>query len=110
MTAISGWGKDGVNLSLICQMTSEDIKHQLIIISERVIPNSGATDIVFVILFRTTVGTAIAWYGSCGAMPDGHCLNIMLFWRLSTAALVFRVGACFEVSLFRPPFPTRPRP
>ena len=38
-------------------------------------------------------------------MPDGHCLNILLFWRRSTAASVFRVGACFEVSLFCPPFP-----
>ena len=28
----------------------------------------------------------------------------------STAALVFQVGAHFEVSLFCPPFPTRPRP
>ena len=38
----------------------------------------------------------------------GHCLNILLFWRRSTAAsLVSRVGACFEVSLgFCPPFPT----
>ena len=70
-----------------------------------------ATDIVFVTLFCTAVGTAIAWYGGRCAMPDGHCLNnILLFWRRSTAALVFRVGACFEVSLFCPPFPTRPRP
>ena len=38
-------------------------------------------------------------------MPDGHCLNILLFWWRSTAALVFRVGACFEVSVFCPPFP-----
>ena len=36
----------------------------------------GATDIVFVTLFRITVGTAIAWYGSCCAMPGRHCLNI----------------------------------
>ena len=40
----------------------------------------------------------------------GHCLNILLFWRRSTAALVFRVGACFEVSLFCPPFPLVPVP
>ena len=26
------------------------------------LPNSGATDIVFVTLFRTAVGTVIAWY------------------------------------------------
>ena len=37
-------------------------------------------------------------------------INILLFWRRSTAALVFRVGACLEVSLFCPPFFTRPRP
>ena len=43
-------------------------------------------------------------------MPDGHCLNILLFWRRSTAASVFRVGACFEVSLFCPPFPLVPVP
>ena len=72
----------------------------------------GATDIVFVILFCIAVGTAIAAWccGRC-AMPDGHCRNILLFRRRSTAALVvFRVGASFEVSLFCPPFPTRPRP
>ena len=73
-------------------------------------PNGGATDIVFVTLFRIAVGTAIAWCGGRCAMPDGHCLNILWFWRRSTAVLVFRVGACFEVSLFCPPFPTRPRP
>ena len=37
-------------------------------------------------------------------MSDGLCLNILLFWRRSTAALVFRVGACFEISFFYPPF------
>ena len=37
-------------------------------------------------------------------MPDGHCLNILMF----TAASVFRVGACFEVSLFFLPFPLVP--
>ena len=55
-------------------------------------------------LFCTAVGTAIAWCGRRCAMPDGHCRNILLFWRRSTAALVFRVGSCFEVSLFCPPF------
>ena len=73
-------------------------------------PNGGATDIVFVTLFCIAVGTAIAWCGGRCAMPDRHCLNTLLFWRRSTAALVFRAGACFEVSLSRPPFPTRPRP
>ena len=69
----------------------------------RLFPNGGATDIVFVTLFCIAVRTAIAWCGGRCAMPNGHCLNILLFWRRSTAALVFRVGACFEVSLFYPP-------
>ena len=73
-------------------------------------PNGGATDIVFVTLFCIAAGTAIAWCGGRCAMPDGHCLNILLFWMRSTAASVFRVGACFEVSLFCHRFPTRPRP
>ena len=56
------------------------------------------TDIVFLTLFCIAVGTAIAWCGGRCAMPDGHCFNdILLFWRRSTAALVFRVGA----SVFR---------
>ena len=73
-------------------------------------PNGGATDIVFVTLFSTAVGTATAWYTSCCAMPSGHCLNILLFWRRSTASLVFRVGACLESSLFFFPHPPCPRP
>ena len=71
-------------------------------------PNSGATDIVT--LFCIAVGTVIAWCGGRCTMPDGHCLSILLFWQRSTAAPVFQVGACFEVSLFCPPFPTHPRP
>ena len=31
-------------------------------------PSSGATDIVFVTLFRTAFGTVIVWYTSCCAM------------------------------------------
>ena len=69
-------------------------------------PNGGATDIVFVTLFCTAVGTAVAWCGGCCTVPGGHCHNILLFWRRSTAALVFRVGACFEISLV--PVPNRP--
>ena len=38
-------------------------------------PNGGATDIVFVTLFRIAVGTATAWCGGRCAMPGGHCLN-----------------------------------
>ena len=75
--------------------------------------NGGATDIVFAILLCIAVGTATAWCGDRYTMPDGHCRNILLFWRRSTAALVFRVGACFEVSLLYPlsplvPLPNRP--
>ena len=76
----------------------------------RLFPNGGATEFVFVTLFCIAVGTAIAWCCGRCAVPDGHCLNILLFWRRSTTALVFRAGACFEVSLFCPPFLTRPRP
>ena len=69
-------------------------------------PSGGATNIVFVTPFCIAVGTATAWCGVRCAMLDGHCLiNILLFWRRSTAALVSRVGACFEVSLFCRPFP-----
>ena len=99
------------------QVSPEEIKKREIelglragLLSLQLFPNGGATDIVFVTLLCIAVGTAIAWYGSCCAMPGGHCLNILLFWRRSAAALVFRVGDCFEVSLFCPPFPARPRP
>ena len=81
------------------------------LLSLQLFPNGGASDIVFVALFCIAVGTAIAaWCGGRCAMPDGHCLNSLFFWQRSTAALLFRVGACSEVSLFCPPFPTRPRP
>ena len=78
------------------------------LLSLQMFPNGGATDTVFATLFCIAVGTAIAWCGGRCAMPDGHCLNILLFWRRSTAALVFRVGARFEVSLFCPLFPLVP--
>ena len=97
------------------QVSPEEIKSREVelglrvgLLSLQLFPNGGATDIVT--LFCIAVGTAIAWYGSCCAMPGGHCHNILLFWRRSTAALVFRVGACFEVSLFSPPFPLVPVP
>ena len=59
-------------------------------------------------LFCIAVETAIAWFSGCCAMPDGHCLNILLFWRQSMAAFAFQVGARFEVTFFCPPFPTCP--
>ena len=78
------------------------VKYRLCPLS--VFPDGRAADVVFVTLFWIAVGTAVAWYGSSCAMPGGHCLNILLFWRRSTAAwLVFRVGTCLEVSLFFPP-------
>ena len=89
------------------QVSPEEIKSREVelglragLLSLQLFLNGEATDIVFVTLF------CIAWYSSCWAMPGGHCHNILLFWRRSTAALVFRVGACFEVSLFFPPFST----
>ena len=45
------------------------------LLSLQLFPNGGTTDIVFVTLFRIAIGTATAWYGSCCAMPGGHCLN-----------------------------------
>ena len=99
------------------QVSPEEIKSREVELGFRVgllslqsFPNGGATDIVFVTLFFKAVGTAIAWCGGRCAMPDGHCLNILLFWRRSTTALVFRVGACLEVSLFFPPSPLVPVP
>ena len=44
-------------------------------------PNGGAMDTIFVTLFCIAVGTAIVWCDGCCAMPDGHCLNILLFWH-----------------------------
>ena len=88
--------------SLISNLASVDVKQYG--------QGHDDVDLVIVTLFYIAVGTAIAWCCGRCAMPDGHCLNILLFWRRSTAALVFRVGACFEVSLFCPAFPTRPRP
>ena len=106
------------------QVRPEEIKSREVELGLRVgllllelFPTGGATDIVFVTLFCISVGTAIAWYGSCCAMPGGHCLNSLLFWRRSTAAYVFRVGACSEVSLGSSvpllplvPVPNRPSP
>ena len=81
------------------QVSPEEIKSREVelglrvgLLSLQVFPNGGATDIVFVTLFCIAVG------------------RILLLWRRSTAALVFRVGACFDVSLFYSLFPTRPRP
>ena len=84
------------------QVSPEEIKSREVelglrvgLLSLQLFPNGEATDVVFVTLFRIAVGTAIApWYGSCCAMPGEHCRNILLLWRRSMAALVFRVGGC----------------
>ena len=65
-------------------------------------PSGGATDIVFVTLFCIAVGTAIAWCGGRCTMPDGHCFNVLLFWRRSTAALDFGLA---PASRFQSPVP-----
>ena len=86
------------------QVSTEEIKNREVKLGLKVglllfqlFLNSGATDIVFVTLFCIAVGTAIAWRGGCCTVLDRHCLNILLIWRWSTAALVFWVVACFEV-------------
>ena len=66
-------------------------------------PNGAAADIVCVTLFRIAAGTAFSWYSSCCAVPSGHCLDILLFWRRSTASLVFRVAPVSSLHSF--PFP-----
>ena len=57
------------------QVSPEEIKSREVKLSlnvglllRQLFPNSRATDIVFVTLFRTAVGTAIAWYTSCCTM------------------------------------------
>ena len=109
--------EDGGDLDSQEEASPEEIKSREVVLGYRervgllllqLFPNGGATDIVT--LFCIAVGTAIAWCGGRCAMQDGHCLIILLFWRRSTAASVFRVGACFGVSLFCPPFPLVPDP
>ena len=81
------------------QVSPEEIKSREVELRLRVgllllqlFPSGGATDIVFVTVLHSS------WNSNCVV-------------RWSTAALmVFRDGGCFEVSLFCPPFPTRPRP
>ena len=81
------------------QVSPEEIKSRKAELGLRVgllllqlFPKCAARDIVFVTLFCIAVGTAVVWCGGRCAMPDGHCLNILLFWRGSAAALVFRVS------------------
>ena len=65
------------------QVSPEEIKSREVelglrvgLLSLRLFPSGGASDIVFVTLFCIAVGTAaIAWCGGRCAMPDGHCLK-----------------------------------
>ena len=106
--------EEGGELNSQEEASPEEIKNREVVLGYKekvgllllqLYPNGGATDIVFVTLFCIAVGTAITWCCGRCAMPDGHCLNILLIWWWSTAALVFQVSTCFEVSLFCPPFP-----
>ena len=111
--------EEGGELDSQEEASPEEIKSREVVLGHRervgllllqLFPSGGATDIVIVTLFCIAVGTAIPWCCGRCAVSDRLCLNIMLVWRPSTAALVFRVGACFEVSLFCPPFPLGPVP
>ena len=97
------------------QVSPEEIKSREVEMDSRVgllllqlFPNGGTTDIVFVTLFCIAVGTTIAWCCGRCAMPDGHRLNILLFWRRSTTAWVFRVSRFH--SFIPPLFPLVPVP
>ena len=88
--------EEGGELDSHEEVIPEEIENREVVLGLRIglfllqlFPNGGTTDIVFVTLFRIAVGTAIAWCCVRCAMPDGHFLNILLFCRRSTAALVF---------------------
>ena len=98
------------------QVSPEEIKSREVVLGYRekvrllllqLFPNGGATDIVFVTLFCTAVRTAVAWCGGRCAMPDGHCLNILLFWRQSWSSGLAPVSR-FHSSV--PLFPLVPVP
>ena len=70
-----GAGKRCSECVLDPQVSSEEIKSREVelglkvgLLLRQLFSNSGSTDIVFVTLFRTAVGTVIAWYTSCCAM------------------------------------------
>ena len=82
--------EEGGELDSQEEASPEEIKSRDVVLGYReragllllqLFPNGGATDIVFVTLFCIAVGTAIAWCCGRCAMPDGHCLNILLFRR-----------------------------
>ena len=109
--------EEGGELDSHEEVIPEEIENREVVLGLRIglfllqlFPNGGATDIVFMTVLCIAVGTAVAWCRGHCAMLDRHCLNILLFWLWSMAALVFQVGPCFEVSFFCPPFPTCPHP
>ena len=83
------------------QVSAEEIKNREVKLGLKVglllfqlFLNSGATDIVFVTLFRTAVATAIAWYTICCTMATGHCRKSFVVLAAVHGILVFRTGAC----------------
>ena len=71
-------------------------------------PSSGATDTVFGTPFRTAVGTAIAWYTSCCAMPSGHCRTFCCSGGGPRYARSSGLAPAIEPSLSRPLLPLSP--
>ena len=101
------------------QVSPEEIKSREVelglrvgLLSLQLFPSGGATDIVFLtcVLHCSWDSSCVVWLLLRNAGRTLPLINILLFWRRSTAALVFRVGACLEVSLFFPPFPLVPVP
>ena len=100
------------------QVSPEEIKSREVELGLRVgllllqlFSSGGATDIVCVTLFCIAVGTAIAWCGGRCAMPSGHCLNILLFWRGPRQPWSSGLAAVSRFhSSVPPPLTTRPRP
>ena len=99
------------------QVSPEEIKSREVelglkvgLLLPQLILNSGAADIVFVTLFRTTVDTAIAQYTSCCAMARGHCLN--MFVVLAAVQDIFGLPDWLARSILHSffPFSLCPRP
>ena len=102
------------------QVSAEEVKSREVelglsvgLLLLQLFPDDGATDIVFVTLFRIAVGTAIApWYGSCCAMPGEHCLNVNFCCSGGGPRQPWSSGLAPVSSLHSsfPLFPPRPRP
>ena len=89
--------EEGGELDSHIEACLEEIRSREVVLGWRVgllllqlFPNSGATDIMT--LLCIAVGTAVAWCRGHCAMLDRHCLNILLFWLWSMAALVFQAA------------------